>query len=82
MEEQDLSTEANYFCPICGFEGHDLVCPVCGEKMESLKVELAKIEQIEKSDDLFDDEVSLESEAEVEEKKYKKEENAEKTEDI
>lgn len=67
MDDAAIDTKLNYFCPVCGYEGDDLVCPVCKEKMESVDKELEKIEKVEKEEDLFsDNEVSLEDEAEAE----------------
>jgi predicted RND superfamily exporter protein len=52
---------------VCGYEGDDLLCPVCKEKMESVDKELEKIEKVEKDEDLLsDDAISLEDEAEAE----------------
>ena len=65
------------FCPICGHEGNDVVCPACGEKMESLTEEAAKLpDKLEKKSDIFDD-TSLE----VEKDKEEQEENVETADD-
>jgi hypothetical protein len=67
MDDAAIDTKLNYFCPICGYEGDDLVCPVCKEKMESVDKELEKIEKKEQDDDLFgEDNLSLEEEADQE----------------
>jgi len=56
------------FCPTCGFEGNDEMCPVCNIPMASLGEEVDRIAKVEeKKSDIFDD-VSLESEQEKEEK--------------
>jgi len=81
----EVKAEVKYFCSICGFEGNDLICPVCGEKMESLETELDKIKEREESDDLLDvesDEISLEQEVEKEHKEAEKEANEEDTGDL
>lgn len=66
------------FCPICGHEGNDVVCPACGEKMESLTEEAAKLpDKPVINNDIFDD-TSLEAEKEKEEQ----EENAETADDV
>lgn len=58
------------FCPICGHEGNDEMCPVCNQKMESLDLEIEKLAEKEKSKDLTEDagldDLSLEDEAENE----------------
>jgi len=55
------------FCPSCGHEGNDLICPVCSEKMESLSDAVEKIPDKEnKKSDIFDDEMSLEEAQEKE----------------
>jgi hypothetical protein len=65
------------FCPSCGHEGNDVMCPVCDEKMESLVAEAEKLpDKSEKKSDIFDD-TSLEAVKEIEEK----EEDAETTDD-
>ncbi len=43
------------FCPICGHEGNDEMCPVCNEKMESLDVEVEKLAEKEEEKDLTED---------------------------
>lgn len=59
------------FCPNCGHEGHDVECPICLIKMESLDAEIEKLAEAEKDDEEkditdVDTQVSLE-EAEKEE---------------
>ena len=51
------------FCPSCGYEGTDSICPVCHGRMESLEEEIRKIAQkeSEKDNDFLGD-VSLEEE--------------------
>ncbi|MDH4358904.1 MAG: hypothetical protein OEV37_03160 [Candidatus Berkelbacteria bacterium] len=69
MKKEDISTlEAEIkFCPSCGHEGNDLICPVCSEKMELLSDAVDKISEKEnKKSDIFDDEVSLEEAQEKE----------------
>jgi len=61
------------FCPVCGHEGNDVLCPVCNQKMESLDDEVNRVAELEKKKDVtedagLDDEVSLEEVAEEEEK--------------
>jgi len=65
--EHQIEKEAK-FCPKCGYEGTDLICPVCpgSEKMESLSAEVDRISKIEKQKELIDDQVSLEAEADHE----------------
>ncbi|MCX6809458.1 MAG: hypothetical protein NTZ65_01780 [Candidatus Berkelbacteria bacterium] len=70
---QDGNLDEMRFCPSCGHEGHDIICPSCNEKTESLAAEVDKLAQSEKEDknkDLteIDTPVSLEEEAEEEEK--------------
>lgn len=69
MTNDDLIvTEDRRFCPICGHEGNDLMCPICDEKTQSLAEETARIAKVEdEKSDLFDD-VSLEGEQEKEQK--------------
>jgi len=72
------------FCPSCGYEGTDELCPVCAEKMESLGKEMDKISEKEKGKkkDLLED-TSLEQEAEKEVSEAVKEDAAEtKDEDL
>jgi transcription elongation factor Elf1 len=57
------------FCPSCGHEGHDLICPVCHQRTESLEDEVNRIAKIENDKkDIFED-VSLEAEQDGEDKK-------------
>lgn len=72
-EDQDLQ-EKGRFCPICGHEGNDEVCPICNEKTHSLAEEAEKIAQVEdEKSELFDDpQESLEAMAEKEEKEEEK----------
>ena len=56
------------FCPSCGHEGHDVICPACNEKMESLDAEVDRISKADNPEkDIFDDATSLEEEQEKEE---------------
>ena len=65
------------FCPSCGHEGNDFICPVCHDKMESLEDEVNRIAKMENGrEDIFDD-VSLESERDKEDKKESRNEEAE-----
>lgn len=63
----DNIVEEIKFCPTCGYEGSDEMCPVCSEKMESLGKEMDKLSEKEKGKkkDFLDD-TSLEQEAEKE----------------
>jgi len=71
MSIEDQKNEETKFCPTCGFEGNDVLCPVCNIPMESLKDEVERIAKVEEEkSDIFDD-VSLESEQEKEEKDQK-----------
>lgn len=67
-KDQKNGSESMRFCPICGHEGHDIMCPVCNEPMESIDLEMDKIltEGDEDENGLFSDDISLE-EAEVKE---------------
>lgn len=59
------------FCSKCGHEGNDVVCPVCGEKMQSLDDEISRVAEIEKEEDVTesaDDTISLDEVAKEEEK--------------
>jgi len=59
--------ESLRFCPECGYEGNDLVCPLCAGKTESLAAAAARLEEKENHhSEIFDDEVSLEEEREKE----------------
>lgn len=71
MVDQVMENEEGLkFCPICGHEGNDEMCPVCNQKMESLDLEIEKLAEKEKSKDLTEDagldDLSLEDEAENE----------------
>lgn len=80
MEDEKIAHDVNInrFCPVCGYEGDDLLCPVCNEKTESLDVEIDKVAELEnKPSDIFDDE-SIE---EVEEKELTKDNNDKPEED-
>ena len=65
-----VETEGLKFCPSCGYEGTDIICPVCNQKMESLDAEIEKLAEKEESKDLTDDagldDLSLEEEAQKE----------------
>lgn len=62
--------ESLKFCPVCGHEGHDEICPVCNQKMESLDAEIEKLAEKEEAHDVTEDagldDVSLEEVAEEE----------------
>ena len=75
MSEEDQEIiETWRFCPICGHEGNDEICPICNEKTQSLEEEAKKIAQAEdKKSELFDDpQESLESVQEQEEREEEK----------
>jgi hypothetical protein len=68
MKDDASLTEEIRFCSLCGYEGRDITCPVCNEKMQSLAEEAERISKVENhKSELFDDEVSLEQEQEKEE---------------
>lgn len=49
--------EAMFFCPNCGYEGADPICPVCETANESMGSEIEKIkEKEEEKSEIFDDE--------------------------
>ena len=60
------------FCPVCGHEGNDDICPVCNQRMASIDEEVKKLEEKEEQKDLTDDagldDLSLEEVAEHEDK--------------
>ena len=65
------------FCASCGYEGSDVLCPVCHKPMESLEKEVERVAKIEEEHkDIFED-VSLESEQDKEEKKENRDDEAE-----
>lgn len=72
MKDQPIINEDIKFCPICGHEGTDVMCPVCNEKMESLNAEVERVADLEKKKDITEsaglEEVSLEEVAKEEEK--------------
>jgi len=79
-EDKDiLSQDEIRFCPKCGYEGTDLICPVCPgqEKMESLSAEVDRISKIEEQKELIDDHLSLEAEADNEHEKINKDDESE-----
>jgi uncharacterized membrane protein YvbJ len=43
------------FCPSCGHEGNDDLCPVCNEKMASINDEVEKLAEKEEQKDLTED---------------------------
>jgi len=63
-DQKEVGIESARFCPICGFEGNDLMCPVCNQKMESLDQEIDRImeKEDEQKNDLLGKDVSLEDE--------------------
>lgn len=64
---KEVSEESLRFCPGCGYEGNDLICPLCAAKTESLSDDVARLAKKEnKHSEIFDDEVSLEEEREKE----------------
>jgi hypothetical protein len=81
MDDPVIDLNLSHFCPVCGYEGDDLICPVCKEKMESMDKELEKIEKVEKDEDLLaDDTTSFEDVAEAEQLEINEEDAT--TEDI
>ena len=66
------------FCPICGHEGNDVMCPICDQKMESLNQEIDRIAEEEDKDkkELLGGEVSLEEEKIKEESDEKNNDDA------
>lgn len=65
------------FCASCGYEGGDILCPVCHKPMESLEKEVERVAKIEEEKkDIFED-VSLEAEQDKEQKKENKNDEAE-----
>lgn len=79
IDDSQISTK--YFCPACGFEGNDLICPVCNIKMESLEHEVEKVAKIEEKEDILDD-VSFEDAYEQENKESEKESKQDEAEDL
>lgn len=70
MTDDPIQEEAGVkFCPNCGHEGNDELCPICNEKMESLKEEVDRVADLEKEKDVTetDDDLSLEEVASKEE---------------
>ena len=69
-----------YFCPHCGYEGSDLICPICNDKTESLTEEVERLREKEKEKpkDIFEGEVSLEQE----QSRELRDQSDEKTEDL
>lgn len=43
------------FCPSCGHEGNDDLCPVCNEKMASIDDEVEKLAEKEQQKDITED---------------------------
>ncbi len=69
MKKEDSISELEAeikFCPSCGHEGNDVICPVCNEKTESLSDAVGKISEKEKKKSDIFDEVSLEEAQEKE----------------
>jgi len=65
------------FCASCGYEGNDVLCPVCHKPMESLEKEVERVAKIEEEHkDIFGD-VSLEAEQDKEVKKETKDDETE-----
>jgi len=57
------------FCPQCDYQGTDLICPICNQKMVSEDTEMDRIiqeQEKEEKADLLDSEVGLEVLAEKE----------------
>lgn len=75
MNQNDIiEPEELKFCATCGFEGNDMMCPICNEKMQSLQTEVEKLAITENDkSDIFDD-ISLESEQQKEAKDEKHDE--------
>ena len=66
MSDDLKELPADRFCPLCGYEGEDVTCPVCDGKTESLDAEIEKIAELEKNPkDILADE-SLEEAGEKE----------------
>ena len=64
---KEASEESLRFCPGCGYEGNDLICPLCAGKTESLADDVARLAKKENQPSgIFDDEVSLEEERDKE----------------
>lgn len=70
MSEEAIIEESVKFCPTCGHEGNDVVCPICDEKMASLDDEVKRVADLEKAKDVTEppEELSLEDVAKEEEK--------------
>ena len=57
------------FCPLCDYQGTDLTCPICNQKMVSEETEMDRIiqeQEKKKKADLLADEGGLEDLAEKE----------------
>jgi len=78
-DEIDQLMEDRRFCPICGHEGHDEMCPICNEKTHSLAQETERLAKVEdEKSELFDDpQESLETLEEQEEEQVKKDDGQE-----
>lgn len=64
MEEEQIR-----FCPQCDYQGTDLICPICNQKMVSEDTEMDRIiqeQEKKKKADLLADEGGLEDLAEKE----------------
>lgn len=67
--KDEMITPKN-FCPACGYEGNDMECPICHIAMDSLDSEIDKIKKKEdEAEDLIDNDLSLEQEQQIEEKR-------------
>lgn len=77
MTDEVIEIEDLKFCPLCGHEGHDDLCPVCNEKMASIDEEVEKLAEKEAQLDLTEDagldDLSLEEVASSEDKKIEEE---------
>ena len=84
MKQDNLKNPDIKFCPACGYEGSDFICPVCEAKMVSQENELERIKKKEEQKDLIEegDTLSLETAAEKEEEKEESGNTSEKNQSI
>lgn len=64
MEEEEIK-----FCPMCDYQGTDLICPICNQKMVSENTEMDRIiqdQEKEEKADLLESDIGLEDLAEEE----------------
>lgn len=65
----EVGQEEIRFCPQCDYQGSDVTCPICNQKMVSEDTEMDRIiqeQEKKKKADLLEDEGSLEVLAEKE----------------